>query len=65
MPTLNPLHRTPSPGIPTPPPSGIPHPYPVRKGPGTRDTLPLPVNRLTDTYENITFPQLLLRAATS
>ena len=29
-------------------------------GPGTKDTLPLShVNRLTDTCENITFPQLL------
>ena len=46
-----------------------------QKGPGTRNTHPLPwkghgtmiahppVNRLTDT-ENITFPQLLLRAVT-
>ena len=38
------------PEIPTPP-----------KGPGTRDTYPPSVDRLTDTCGNITFPQLLLR----
>ena len=32
-------------------------PY-LQKEHGTRDTLP-PANRLTDAYENITFPQLL------
>ena len=40
------------------------HTYPSQKGHGTRDTHPPPVNSLTDTCENITFQQLLLRAVT-
>ena len=37
-------------------------PYSPWKEHGTRDTLPHPVNRLTDSSENISFPQLQLRA---
>ena len=44
-------------GIPTPPPPVYP-----QKGPGIRHTHPLPPDRMTDTCENIIFPQLLWRA---
>ena len=47
------------PDMPTPPghahPSG--HIHPPQKGPGTRDAHPV-MDRMTDTCENITFPQL-------
>ena len=46
-------------GAPLDIPTPLPHPW---KRHGTRDTPAPSPDRITDTYENITFPQLLLPA---